>query len=190
MKNRITQEVLNRFNNREELAFKKIFYGYYMEVFVYIERNIRDKQESETLCITAMHKLWKCEKKFSNENDMRSYLFSIARNTVLNYVRSRYKKERDNTSEIDDERLLLDETEYIQTHELFKSLYEYIETLPDQCKEVVYLTMYGLSSKEISKKLNISVSAVDVQRHRAIKKLRSMFGADKTALFLIHILCS
>jgi RNA polymerase sigma-19 factor, ECF subfamily len=188
MKSRITQEVLTRFNDRDELAFKEIFYGYFREVFVYIEQYIKDKQESESLCIIIFHKLWSCENTFRDEHAMRLYLFTIAKHESINYTRSKYKRQRKMTAGIDESSFIASEQEFIEMHDLVKSLYEYINDLPPQCQDVISLTLLGLDSKEISKRLGISVSTVDVQRHRAVKKLRIKFKCDKTALFLISIL--
>lgn len=188
MKSRITQEVLTRFNNRDELAFKEIFYQYFTDVFVYVELHLKDKQESESLCITIFHKLWSSKNSFYDEHGMRSYLFAIAKHESINYRKSKYKRQRILTEGIDESRFVIPEEEFIETRDLFNSLYEYINELPQQCQDVVSLTLLGLDSKQISQRLGITVSTVDVQRHRAIKKLRIKFRGDKMALFLISIL--
>ena len=72
--------------------------------------------------------------------------------------------------------------ESIFSEEMEKSLNEAIETLPEQCRQIFYLCRFeDLSYREISAKLDISLSTVKTQMQRAMVKLA---GAVKDHLLL------
>ena len=114
---------------------------------------------------------------------IRAWLCVIARNNAYDRLR-RYKKEA-GTLSLDAEETAKpwDDTfsveESLITKEFKESLLREIKALgePDS---TILLRKYFLaeSSKEIAEKLNLTVSSVDTRTHRAIQKLRSIFGGE------------
>jgi len=66
------------------------------------------------------------------------------------------------------------ENEYIQK-EILLSINKAIEKLPEKCRIIFLLQRQeGLTYKEISEVLNISLSTVETQMGRALKKIRTL----------------
>jgi RNA polymerase sigma factor (sigma-70 family) len=57
-------------------------------------------------------------------------------------------------------------------NEVYQLLYDAINSLPPNGKQVIELSMDGLKNKEIAKSLNISVNTVKTLKLRAYKFLR------------------
>ena len=76
--------------------------------------------------------------------------------------------------------------EYIEAGELEELLLRKMESLPEKCREVFYLSRYQLlSNKKIAEQLNISQKTVEHQITKALKSLRlSMEKLAIVALFL------
>jgi RNA polymerase sigma-70 factor (ECF subfamily) len=71
--------------------------------------------------------------------------------------------------------------EYMDEKELQKILHDKIESLPEKCREVFYLSRYeSLSNQKIAEHLNISQKTVEHQITKALKTLR--LSVDKLAL--------
>jgi RNA polymerase sigma-70 factor (ECF subfamily) len=69
-------------------------------------------------------------------------------------------------------------------------VYNEIQQLPSQCKEVFIMTYFcDLTAGEIANSLGISVSTVTSQRSRAIKFLRNVLKSENKflSLFLITL---
>lgn len=58
-----------------------------------------------------------------------------------------------------------------ETHKL---LYEAIESLPEQTKKIIYLTLDGLKNQEIADQLNVSINTVTTLKKSGYKKLKIM----------------
>ena len=111
---------------------------------------------------------------------IKSYLCVIARNHAINVAKKR--SFQNNLSFNNEESLLqladdivieseLEENEL--RHEVFKA----IEALGEPDSGIIFRKYYyGESSKEIAKAVGLSVSNVDTRTHRALNKLRRMFG--------------
>lgn len=114
---------------------------------------------------------------------IKSWLCVIAKHNALDYVR-RYYKEADMVS-LDDEQSHAQYADSFSLEGDFEDkcvrleLMKQIKNLgqPD-CEILVRKFYLSQSSKEIADKLQMTVSNVDTRTHRAIKKLREIFGGD------------
>lgn len=64
--------------------------------------------------------------------------------------------------------------------ELRRRVIKAVKDLGDPDSKIIFRKFYyGESSKEIAKALGLTVSNVDTRTHRALNKLRKMFGGDE-----------
>ena len=79
-----------------------------------------------------------------------------------------------------------DVEEYIAVQELEALLIRKIESLPEKCKEVFYLSRYELlSNKKIAEQLNISQKTVEHQITKALKTLK--LSIEKLAVLAVFL---
>lgn len=118
-----------------------------------------------------------------NSGSIKSWLCVMARNNAIDILR---KSQRQPVIvSIDDENIYKQYTEGFSVEEdfensdLLSNILEEIKKLgePD-CEIIVRKFYFNEPSKEIAKALDISVSNVDTRAHRAIAKLRKIFGGD------------
>ncbi len=137
-------------------------------------------------CVADTFSEFYCDlNKFQNAaGSIRSWLCVIARNNAYDCLR-RHKKEVDTLSldaegiaEPPDETFSVEEA--LITKEFREELLREIKALgePD-CTILLRKYYFSESSKEIAASLNLTVSAVDTRAHRAILKLRSIFGGER-----------
>ena len=60
--------------------------------------------------------------------------------------------------------------------EMYKILFEVIDSLPKRCKEIFELHLAGRKNEEIANLLNISILTVKTQKSRAMQILRTHMG--------------
>lgn len=115
---------------------------------------------------------------------IRAWLCVIARNNAYDRLR-RYKKEA-GTLSLDAEGIAApwDDTfsveEALVTKEFREELLREIKALGEPDSTILLRKYYlSESSKEIAANLNLTVSAVDTRAHRAIQKLRNLFGGER-----------
>lgn len=109
----------------------------------------------------------------------RAYVFVVARNMALNqlrhlkYERPEGAKEIDPLSIIDDVNSPPDQA---ALNEELEHLVKAIQFLPNRCRQVMTLRkIYGLSQKEVAKRLGISVNTVEVQSSIGLAKCITYF---------------
>ena len=109
----------------------------------------------------------------------RAYLFVSARNLALNQIRHmRYERPTD-AAEIDP-LSIVDEIcsppEALSLNEQSEHLIAAIQSLPRRCRQVMTLRkIYGLSQKEVARRLDISVNTVEVQSQIGLQKCINYF---------------
>lgn len=119
-----------------------------------------------------------------NASSIKSYLCVMARNHAINIAKKRSRQQKDYS--LDDEENVIhiaDNVEIeseIEGAELRKTLFDAIEALGEPDSSIIFRKYYyGESSKEISKAVGLNVSTVDTRAHRALTKLRKIFGGKQ-----------
>lgn len=109
----------------------------------------------------------------------RAYLFVVSRNLALNQLRH-LKYERPQGAIEVDPLSIMDEVnsppESMALKEECQHLILAIQSLPERCRQVITLRkIYGLSQKEVAKKLGISVHTVEAQGRIGLRKCIAYF---------------
>lgn len=114
---------------------------------------------------------------------IKSYLCVIARNHAINVLK---KRSLNGGISLDDEQTFLQAADEVMIDselaedELRREVIKAVENLGEPDSSILFRKFYyGESSKEIAKAVGMSVSNVDTRTHRAINKLRKMFGGKE-----------
>ncbi|MBQ7875555.1 MAG: sigma-70 family RNA polymerase sigma factor [Oscillospiraceae bacterium] len=120
--------------------------------------------------------------KYSPElGSIKSWLCVMARHSTVDFIR-KHKNEKEEVSVDDPFFPPCGESGPEDDYELFelrKRIFDEINLLGEPDREII-IRKYLLfeSSKDIAKRLGLTVSNVDTKTHRIIKKLRKKFGGD------------
>lgn len=120
------------------------------------------------------------QKHSSKIKNPKAYVYKIAKNLVFDHLRRKQVVDR----YAHDEKSNLNKLQYtasleniIEKDERVKTLYQAINDLPSKCRKVFILSKFeGLTYTEISKKLNISVSAVEKHMMKGLAHCRDRFN--------------
>ncbi|MCH6257541.1 sigma-70 family RNA polymerase sigma factor [Puniceicoccaceae bacterium K14] len=109
----------------------------------------------------------------------RAFLFVTARNLALNQLRHMRYERPGGAREIDPLSIVADVNsppEAVAKEEELQQLIQAIQSLPKRCRQVVTLRkIYGLSQKEVAKRLGISVHTVEAQGSIGLRKCIEYF---------------
>lgn len=105
---------------------------------------------------------------FPRDESLSVYLYRSVHNNALKYLRDknvdnqrlqRWSKEQDDVEDVD----------FYQAveEELIRKLHVVIDQLPEQRKNILLLSIDGLTVQEIADQLNISINTVKTQKKRA-----------------------
>ena len=170
---------------KKKSAWKKLYDLFYPSICNYISNLIKDENAAPDLAQKIFIKLWELNIHFNSIKALTSYLYKAAKNTSINYMKAA-KVERDHIekfnldvnheSGLDDSMILSIEEEMIR--ELHQSIFE----LPKSQREIMMLSIKGLTVKQVAEKLQISENTVKTQKKRAYASLREKL---KDSIFLL-----
>lgn len=155
-------------------AFNEIYERYHVRIFQLASRFLPYKEDSEEILQIVFIAVWNNRDKINLDQSFDSYLFTIARHNIYKALRKAVYRQgyfeflRNHSTE----QTFVTE-EVVLYNELDSLLNKYIENLPPKRREIFRLFREeGLSYKEISERLSITVSTVNTQLTKAIDYIR------------------
>ncbi|MCX6736293.1 MAG: sigma-70 family RNA polymerase sigma factor [Candidatus Parcubacteria bacterium] len=146
------------------------------------------KEEADDIAQETFFKIWKNLKKFRPEENFKTWMFSIARNTTIDHMRKKRDITFSNFENADGENFFeetLTDTEPL-ADEIFaraekeKHLEKFLAELPPLYREVLILHYQNnFTFEEIGQILKKPIHTVKSQHRRALEQLRGLFSAPK-----------
>lgn len=182
------KDLVELFRKQDMAGTRRLYDLYYRPLCYYTEKIVKNSQEAEDIVVETFLKLINKRGDFEKLSEIRSFLYTAARNASIDYLR---KIKRQHQSHLEllyfSDPAFNDELEIINA-QVLSVLYQEIENLPAQCAAVFKLLFFQrLSTSEIAAQMNISSKTVLNQKGKAIQLLRKSF-ADKGLLSLISVL--
>lgn len=138
---------------------------------------IHDDMEAEDIVAGCFSKLWEKRTDFSNEENIKGFLYVSCRNSCLQFLRN--LKRRNAAQQRYFEQLNQSEKTVLNDiveAELLHILEKEILLLPGRCSEVFKLIYFeGKNTNEIALQLDLSVQTVRNHKTRALELLKSAF---------------
>lgn len=183
---------LLRFKSGDELAFEKIFKSNHDQIVGFCHQFISDRDKAKSLTQEVFLNLWLNREKIETLNGIRSFLYTYAKSSCLNYIRHRkviFKYENKQLQEKEEEinREVLESFDFnsLEFSELEELIQTAITDLPEKCRQVFILSRFdGKMNRQISVELNISVKAVEANMTRALKTLKSRLSEYLPAILV------
>lgn len=193
MKTNVSNEeffIIQRMVEGDENAFKYFFDTYYDDLCNFVNGYLRDETLSEDVVQSIFIYLWENRGSIPLNSSIKSYLYTASKNKSLNHLRNEKNKHRIEGELFAQTVLFSDEMadKYLEFEELKTILSSAIEVLPQQCKTIYQLSRdEGLSHKEISERLGLTVKTVENQITIAIRKIKDYLQLYRDQIFILFI---
>jgi len=139
----------------------------YKPLFLYVKKRVNIKEDAEDLTQDIFLKLSKADNQ--NINSIKSWVFSIAKNTIIDY----YRKKKISTTEIEDIPFEPEVVDKDAAVELSKCVARFVNELPEEYRSIMTLSeLEGVPQKEIAERLNMNYVTVRSKVQRGRKKLK------------------
>lgn len=180
------KELVKKLKDGDKFAFEVLFYKYRNKVKGFAVKLVPTQVDPEEIVQEVFVKLW-LKKEFINpDKDFQPYLFSIAKNLILDHLKSAVNRKLYFVGEHFQNDLLVDEgLDNLMPEDAEEKLQKLIAEIPERRREIFRLSRFeGLSYKQIALRLNISENTVDSQIRNALAFLRKEFRKFVVLAFL------
>lgn len=164
------EELLSDFIAGNRLAFDLIVNRFKKRIYDFIYFQIhQNPHDSEDLSQDVFIQLYKGAKDFRGESKLATFLFSIARNLILNYFRSHRRRFTSKTEELDDNLVDINCPSQDAENEKWKSrVINALNELSNEERQIIYLCdNEEFTYHQISKILGIKIGTVRSRIHSA-----------------------
>lgn len=167
------KDLVAKLKSNSSSAFQALFEKYSQRIYRFSIGYLKNNQEAEEIVQDVFLRVWKTREKLVAEQSFESYLFTIAKNSILNTIRkANYEKAYLEYSSLHPNKnsLLEEELDFKELDRIYRQA---IEKLPARRKEVYRLSRdKGLSNREIANELGISVKTVENQMTAALSAIK------------------
>lgn len=181
------ETLLSRLKEGDEKAFTAIYIRYNKMLYVLAYKYLKDSFRAEDIVQQVFLKLWEARSLFAGAINIRNYLYTSAKNLILNEIRDNFSDMEKNYAVIQNRPEFEDKLQSaLEEKDLFQHFYKILAELPEQKRKVCLLKIRdNLSNQEVADKLHISVPTVKSHYSQAIKLLRDKMGRLLGILLLV-----
>ncbi len=164
-------------SNKEQL-FKEIFDANSKKIYHLCFGYTGDDDAANDLLQETFLKVWQNLEKFRNQSMISTWIYRIAVNTCLTYLKSEKRQAKDElTPNIIENRE--EETEDKEKQEQVKTLYQCISKLEENERIIITMVMDEVPYPEIAEVSGISEGNLRVKIHRIKHKLTELYNAHE-----------
>lgn len=170
-------------------AFTEVYRRNISQLYTLVFRYIKDPDAAQDILQQVFEKLWMIREAIRPEIQLRSYLYAMARNSVMNYIRNN-RTALQNNYRIAQQRGEIEDDIYEKAEQqgVIGELMEAINKLPNQQKQVALYRCEGFSNTEIAKMMNLSLNTVNSHYMQCLKNLKRMLSAIVDAIVVFVFL--
>ena len=153
----------------EDEETEKLFQGVEIRLRSFIGKRVSSPFDRDDIVQDVLMRLQSHLSELTSTRQMTTWLFTTARNALVDHYRSRGRK-----YELHAERAATEDLTPTLNRELATCLTPMLSQLPAHDRDVLKLSLSGLSLIEISRRLKISLACTKSRAQRGRKKLKSL----------------
>ncbi len=164
------------------MTFEEIYEKFYDNLFKFIYANVGNFHESEDIIHEVFIKVYRKLDTFQNKSNIKTWIFSIALNTIKDFFRKKSATNRLHKKLLRKKIIKFFESDKtfhnlskIEKEEILKAI---LQIIPEHLREVLILSLSGLSYKEASETLGITEATYKMRLFRAKKLLKKYLKVE------------
>lgn len=177
------KEILQKLSKGSHTSFEKIFSLFYSKIKAFAYGFLKNHDDAEEVTQIIFIKIWEKREYFSAVENFDSYLFTLSKRTILNYIEQKHTlgipledavECIGNSSPHDD----------LVAKDLTLLVDMVVDSMPLQRQKVYRMSrIEGLSNDEIAEKLGLQKKTVENHLNQALNELRRIIYL----FFIIYI---
>lgn len=170
--------MVRRIKNGDDNAFREFFFLMQPGIYRYLYRYLCDQNSAEDLTQETFVKFWIHRKQLDPSFSPKSYLYRIARNLALNYIKRNHPISQSRLSKVDYFTAFLNPEDNYDQSFFLDEFQRAVSDLPERCRATFILCKYeGFKYSEIADILDVSLQTVKNQMNKAISVLKKLLSS-------------
>ncbi len=177
--------IIQRLQKGDKNAFTVLYRKYNKLIYTIAYRYLKNNEMSEDIVQHTFLKLWETKSLLQENMSIRNYLYTLAKNQVLNEIRNHTTAIEKNYNLLQDKSEIEDSlSKHIEDKDMIEVFRSILRELPHRQQQVCsYRLEKGLSIVEVAEKMKISIPTVKSLYQMGIKSIRLKMG--KLLLYIL-----
>lgn len=181
------EQLIASYLKGDESSLEQLFNRYLKPIFGFVFRYLNDPAETENITQEVFVKVWANLKKFDTKKKFKTWLYTIAKNTVYDFFKKKKSLPFSNFENTEGDNLLLDNLsdsnplpdELFAKTDLADQLNKAMAHLPPDARAVIHLYyLEQFTLQEIADSLQESINTIKSRHRRALITLRKIMKID------------
>lgn len=174
-----------RFLDGDESGFDELIHLYHDNLIYFIHRYVKNFEAAEDLAADTFMELIVHKKRYSFQSSFKTYLFSIAKNKAVDYIRRERRflnfSPEDMPTEYEDALIDYDTVERtVIANDEMEKLRRVIDSLHPEYAMFLHLSVFeGLENEEIARIMKKTKKQITNLAHRSRQALEEMLGKEE-----------
>src|SRR5690606_2765735 len=165
-------------------AFNALYRLYSPRLFRFAFSLLKNEEDAKEVIQDVFIIIWRKRFEIRSEQSLRSYLFKISYNVVIDKIRKRIK-EKTFLSHLYQYFEVSESSQTLEYAQLNQQLQEAVEALPPRRRLILKLSReQNLSHKEIAEKLGISIKTIENQITLSLRQIKDQLGSNDLLVLL------
>ncbi|GGF40997.1 RNA polymerase sigma-70 factor [Echinicola rosea] len=174
--NTLTDDIAFKIKNNDKNAFYELYQLFHERIYLFCVHYGLKTVDAEEITQDVFVKLWTARQKIDPSKCLKAYLFTIAKNTMLDMFKKQIRQKATKTYQM---QLILpvnNTQNTVEYNELMGLVEKTLTRLPERRRMVFEMSrLQGLSHKEIAAQLDISTKTVENHLTLALQNFREVF---------------
>lgn len=164
---------LYRTKSTRDQAFSVLLDKYQERVYWHIRKIVLHHEDANDVVQNTFIKVWKGLDGFKSQSKLYTWMYRIATNESLTFLKKKSKRQTSNLSSSTDQQILnLKSDPYVDGSEIELKLQTAIARLPEKQRLVFNMRYFDeMKYEDMSEVLETSVGALKASYHHAVKKI-------------------
>lgn len=169
------KKLIRRLEKRDAKAFKELFDKFFEHSYSLALSYVLDSDIANDIVQEVFISFYDRSSVLSAISNLPAYITISVRNRCLNYLRDLDLEDRNMRLYYEHILCVSTDDDSEELSELTKKLEKVMPYLPESCRRICEMRFKGgMKIKSIAEELNLSVSTVKVQLHRAVSKIKGI----------------
>lgn len=153
----------------------EIYTQFYQSLLAFIKSKIRSTEDAQDILQNVFIKISSNVNNLSDEEKLKSWIFTITRNTVIDYYRTNATK-RNVEVVTQMEESIVDEADFDTTKGLDQCVHTMIKLLPEEYRDIIIdAEINGIKQKDLAEKYDMAYPSMRSRVQRGRERLKQLF---------------